>query len=36
MNNLRGLEQLVSEVLGSFATGVVDKMLDRDFSLAFI
>jgi hypothetical protein len=35
MDNIRGLSQ-VSEVLGSFATRVMDRMLDRDFSLAFI
>jgi hypothetical protein len=36
MDNLRGLPQLVSEVLRSFATHVMDRMLDRDFSPAFI
>jgi hypothetical protein len=36
MDNLRGLPQLVSEVLGSFATNVLDRILDRNFSLASI
>jgi hypothetical protein len=36
MDNLRGLHQLGPKVSGSFATGLADKVRDRDFSLASI